>query len=131
MPTYPVNECIPYYEEPQDVTCHCTAAVTGKRFVDVSATLSSEDGNLICIAPAVAGGKIFGVAARDQVEKGRVIARRLHQIVPVTASGTVNAGEEVEVAAGAKATKLTTGKAVARALSTATDGTDLKVALYV
>jgi hypothetical protein len=131
VPTYPVNECIPYYENPDDLTCHCSAAVTGKRFVDVSATLSSEDGNLISVAPATAGGKAFGVAARDQAEKGRVITRRKHQIVPVTALGTINAGEEVEVGAGSKATKYTSGVKVARCLATTTDGNDCKVVLYV
>jgi Uncharacterized conserved protein (DUF2190) len=128
VPTYPVNECIPYYNPADDVTAYCTAAVTGKRFVDISAGLSSE--GLISVAPASAKGKSVGVAARDQAAEKRVLIRRHPQIVPVTASGTIEAGEEVEVAAGGKAAKKNEGIARGRAWSKATDGLDCRVELY-
>lgn len=125
----PANECIAFYDPADDVTGYCTAAVTGKRFVDISAGLSTE--GLISIAPATAKGKAVGVAARDQAEKGRVLVRRGPKVVPVTASGTIEAGEEVQVATGGKAVKFSDGVAVGRAWAKATDGEDCRVALYV
>jgi hypothetical protein len=126
----PANECIPYYDPADDVTGYCTAAVVGKRFLDISAGLSTTDA-LISVATATAKGKAIGVAARDQAEKGRVLVRRGPKVVPVTASGTIEPGDEVQVATGGKAIKLTDGIAVGRAWAKATDGQDCKIALYV
>lgn len=122
------NECVPYYDPDHCPTAKATAAVTGKRFVDISAGLSS-DGN-ISAAPATAKGKSIGVADKDTAEGKRFVVLR-RRVVPVTASGTIEPGEEVQVGTGSKAVKLTDGIAVGRAWAKATDGTDCKIALYV
>lgn len=122
------NECIPYYEPGGRITAKAEAALTGKRFVDISDPLST-DGNIV-VSPATAKGMALGVASHDAAEKGRVTVLVGNFVVPVTASGTIEAGEEVQVATGGKAVKFSDGRAVGRALAKATDGTDCKVLLY-
>jgi uncharacterized protein DUF2190 len=124
----PANECIPYYEDADRITAKCEAAVTGKRFVDVSDPLSS-DGNIV-ISPATAKGMALGVASHDAAIGARVTVLVKNMVVPVTASGTIEPGEEVQVAAGGKAVKWSDGRAVGRALAKATDGQDCKILLY-
>jgi predicted transcriptional regulator len=125
----PANECIPYYEDATRITVKAEAAVTGKRFVDVSDPLSS-DGNIV-VSHATAKGKAVGVVSHDAAEGKRVTLLRAPLIVPVTASGTIEPGEEVQVATGGKAVKFSDGRAVGVALAKATDGNDCKVALYL
>lgn len=122
------NECIPYYEPGGRLTAKCEAAVTGKRFVDISDPLST-DGNIV-VSPATAKGMALGVASHDAAEKARVTVLVGNFVVPVTASGTIEPGEEVQVATGGKAVKFSDGLKVGRALAKATDGTDCKVLLY-
>lgn len=124
----PANECIPYYEPGSRITFKASAAITGKRFIDISATLSS-DGNLTC-APATAEGKALGVSSFDVASEHRGTMLLAPMVVPITAAEGITAGEEVQVATGGKAAKLASGKAVGRALATVTTGNDCKVLLY-
>jgi hypothetical protein len=120
------NECVPYYSPDHCPTAKASAAVTGKRFVDITGGLST-DGNITC-GPATAKGAALGVADKDTAEGKRFVVLR-KRVVPVTASGTIEAGEQVQVATGGKAVKFTDGIAVGRAWAKATDGQDCKIAL--
>lgn len=125
------NECIPLHEV-GPLSCVTTAAVTGKRFVGVSAAANPTTGVLTGVAHATAAAKAFGVASRDAASGARVsVETHPGSIVPVTCSAAITAGTEVEVAAGGKAAALASGKAAGLAVSTtsATD-TDLFVKLY-
>lgn len=125
------NECIPLFKPGEDVTCYATAAVTGKRFVNVSAdrqTSGTATGDLISVAPASAAGDAFGVAAYDAAIN-TLVAVVTDGIVPVTAGGTVTAGQRVEIDASGRAVTLASGIAVAKAVSSATSGNDVFVQL--
>lgn len=122
------NECIPFYDEGDEVTCVTTADVVGKTFVDLSAALTT---GLVSVATATAAGKAFGVAVRDVTSGNRVtVIRGCKLIVPVTAGGTIAYGAEIEVGTGGKAVTLASGKAVGRALSAGTNNNDVIVTLY-
>lgn len=135
------NECDPFYEPGSRLTAKAGAAVTGKRFVDISAGLST-DGNIV-VSPASAKGKTIGVASHD-VAEGKRVTIIGGGVVPVMASGTIEPGDEVGIATGGKAVKaeapseaevkagsITKVPAVGRALAKATDEKDCKVLLYV
>lgn len=101
------NECIPFYEPGQRVTCRATSAITGKRFVDISG--DREDG-LIAIAPATAAEKAFGVASHDAADGENVTVIGPGAIVPVTATAaTIDAGDQVEVDTDGKCVTRTEG----------------------
>jgi hypothetical protein len=73
----PANEEIILHET-SDLTGRATAAITGKRFLDVSAAVSpalntSTDGGVMGVAPAGAGVRAIGVAAHDQATVGGMI----------------------------------------------------------
>lgn len=125
------NECIPL-QEFGPVTCRTTAAVTGKRFVDISGAANVSTGVLPGVAHATAAGKSFGVAARDAASGTNVqVEHRPGAIVPITCSAAITAGAEVEVATGGKAVTKTSG--VARGIAITTTGsadTDVFVVLY-
>lgn len=125
------NESIPL-QEVGPVTCRTTAAVTGKRFVDVSGAAVVSTGVLPGVAHATAAGKVFGVAARDAASGTNVqVEVRPGTILPVTCSAAVTAGAEVEVATGGKAVTKTSGVAAGIAITTTSAAdTDLFVKLY-
>lgn len=91
------NECIPFFDEGDQITGTATAAVTGKRFVAISGNRQAD--GTISIAPPAAGGRVFGVAEQDAAVGRRVgIIRERGSIVPVTAPGAaIVAFGEVEV----------------------------------
>lgn len=124
------NECIPLFRPGADVTCLTTGAVTGKTFVDISATRDATTG-LFKVATAAAASKALGVAAYDAASGARVpvIAGPGH-IVPVTARGAITAGAEVEVGGTGGIVTLASGKAVGKALETGSNGNDCFIELY-
>ena len=130
------NECIRYYDEGTDITGYVGSAVTGKRFVRISANRqagpalnTSTTGGNVTIAPATAAGRIFGVAGWDGAVGDLVDVRR-KGVVPVTAEGAIAAFAEVEVGTTGKAITKTSGVAVGFVLSAAADGEDAQVVLY-
>lgn len=124
------NEAIPLFRPGSDVTCLTTAAVTGKTFVDVSATVDSTTG-LIKVATASAGARALGVATYDAASGARVpVIAGPGTIVYVTAGAAVTAGAEVEVGTSGKAITLASGKAVGKSLSTGANNADMLVRLY-
>lgn len=135
----PVNECIPYYKPGKDVTAKAAAALTGKRLCVISANRTSgpglsatAEGSVYQVNVCGAGAKAFGVTPYD------VASGELHNvirggIVPITAGGTVTAGQQVESDATGRV--ITWGGTVATqpigiCTTGATVGNDAEVALY-
>lgn len=124
------NECIPLFRPGSDVTALTTAAVTGKTFVDISATRDATEG-LFKVATATAAARAWGVAAYDAASGARVpVIAGPGTIVPVTAGGAITAGAQVEVGANGKAVVLASGIAVGKALETGVNNTDCLIRLY-
>jgi hypothetical protein len=141
------NDCIPIFEPGDRVTCHATAALTGKRFCDISGDaqagfglkglvadpLSAGVKGLINVGAPSAAGKGFGVAAWDVASGGDVtVIRGRGMIVPVTASNaTITAGQEVEIADTTGRVKtLAAGVAVGRAVASCLANADVAISLY-
>ncbi len=123
------NEAIPLFRPGSDVTCLTTAAVVGKTFVDVSATVDST--GMIKVATAAAGARALGVAAYDAASGARVpVIAGPGTIVHVTGGAAITAGAEIEVGTGGKAITLASGKAVGKSLGTGANNTDTLVRLY-
>lgn len=139
----PANTCIPLFKPGQDITGHCSAAVVGKTFLDIAATIQSGpaittvnlpttyDGGNIVVKTCAAKKHPIGVAAYDRAEGEKVpILRGSGLVVPVTAGGAITAGEEVESNATGLAIKLAAGVAAGKAINTAAEGEDVFVSLY-
>lgn len=108
-----------------------SVAVTGKKFVDISAALDAAAGVSPKVALPSAGGKVTGVAAFDAPVNGLVtVLRDRGSVVPVTAAGTIAFGAEVQVDATGAVVTLAAGVAVGRAWSAGTSGNDVFVTLY-
>ncbi len=139
----PANTCIPLFKPGQDITGHCSAAVVGKTFLDIAATIQSGptitsvnlpatyDGGNIVVKTCAAKKRTVGIAAYDRAEGEKVpILRGSGLIAPVTAGAAITAGEEVESNATGKAIPLAAGVAVGKAYTTAAEGEDVFVSLY-
>lgn len=102
------NECIPVYDPGEAVTCHADAAITGKRFVRVSAAKQAGSdlapagvdqtagGNVRCNQDFTGGVLVpaFGVADRDCPIGGKFGALK-GGVVPMEASAAITAGVRV------------------------------------
>lgn len=122
-----VNDARPLFRPSDEITCLATAAITGKRFVGVSATRDADSG-LVKVGPATAAVKPFGVSGYDAAS-GAILPVLREGVVPVTAGGAITAGDEVEAGTDGKAVKSSTGVAVGIAIETVTSGSDVFVAL--
>lgn len=128
----PANECIPYKTLADTFTARCSAAVTGKTFVIISGDrtggggggaegstttgvgLSADPENVYKIKVCGAGGKAVGVAGWDAAinTETKVYAVGHGNILPVTAGGTLVAGDVVASDAAGKAVKYVEGAGV-------------------
>lgn len=101
------NDMVPHFFPAETVTCHATAALTGRRFVGISAARTA-DGN-----PSVAHatGGDFGVTARDTASGAKVT---------VFTCGVLEVEAGAAVAAGARVTSDSVGRAIT---ATGTGGT--------
>jgi hypothetical protein len=130
-----LNESYPFRKPNNEATCTATAAITGKRFVAISAAPTAIGDNPK-VAPATAGLVGYGVAAGDAASGSTEVLVHTGpgMEVPVTASGSITFNTEVEiVGTGANAGKVQTlasGKAVGYAVSSAADGADVRIKLY-
>lgn len=141
------NDCIPYLEDGRRITCHASAALTGKRFCAISGDaqagfglkglaadpLSAGVAGLIVVGAPTAAVKAFGVAAWDVASGGEVTVFRGHDmIVPITASNAaITANDEVEIADTTGRVKtLASGVAVGRAVASCLANADALIALY-
>lgn len=130
------NKCTPLHRPGtigragRDLYCLSTAAVTGRTFVDISATRDATTG-LIKVATATPAGRSFGVARDDAAAGiGVAVVRDPGAIVPVTAGGSIAAGGEVEVGTGGRAVTQAAGIARGRAVEDGTAGAAVHVELY-
>lgn len=100
-------ELIPFKEDGERVTCTPSADVTGTTLVSISGDRNAD--GTYTIAPASAGGKVFGVATWDAATgtKVTVITTTSGHIVPITTSGAVTAGQSIKPAAGGTAVAAT------------------------
>lgn len=125
-----LNECIPFYEDGDDITGSCSAAVTGKRCVKISGDRAAAGGT-VQVAHADAAGRIFGVAGYDGAigEFIRVI-RGSKMVVPILAGAAINAFQEVEVGANGTVVPIAAGRAIGYAITGAANGADAQISLY-
>jgi len=99
----PVNEAIAYFDPGDDLTGQASAAITGRRFVDVSAAkqagsqgLSADTfGGSIPCALCGAGAKALGVASYDAAIGAKFPIARGHKVFPVEAGGAIAPGASV------------------------------------
>jgi hypothetical protein len=137
------NDAIPTLRPGADFTAQVTAAVTGKRFVKISADRSSgpglaatAEGSNYKVAPCGAGQAAIGVAKYDQATVGGKVGVIREGVVPVTAGGTITAGAYVMSDATGQAVAWTSAASEANAklgvaMSGATAGNDCEVALQL
>lgn len=131
------NDAIPYYEPGDRITAAVSAAVLGKRFVQISGGRSSH-GN-ITVSQAVAGADVFGVAGfdadpADDSKPDRTTILRETEVVPVVAGAAITAGDPITSDANGEAAVATGAAgdvvhAVGIALDDAATGEDAQVAL--
>jgi Uncharacterized conserved protein (DUF2190) len=133
-----VNECIPFYEPGQRITGKCSVAVTGKRFVRITANRTSgpglsatAEGGVYQVGPPAAGGAVFGVAAYDGALNEIIpIYQGPGFVVPVRCSAAVAAGDEVQVDATGQVLPFAAGVKVGYCVNGAAINTDAEIQLY-
>jgi Uncharacterized conserved protein (DUF2190) len=151
------NDCIPTKTPATEVTGQATAAITGKRFVVISATrvggglvggtsavqtagpgftantLSTDISSDYQIAMAgTSGVAVLGVSGADIASGAVGTVWKVGQghILPVTAGGALTHGTEVQTDATGKAIVLASGKALGYVLDDAQSGADAEIVLY-
>lgn len=111
----PANECIPYYEPGSRITALTTEAITGKRFVKISANKlvgsnalsTTADGGNIKVAMADAGETPIGVSSYDAASGALVGVLGAGFVVPVKAGEAITAGDLLVAGADGVAMKQT------------------------
>lgn len=126
------NPAVPFWDEAESLTCHASAAVTGKRFVTISG--ARVDGNpRVASAASSATSKPAGVAAYDAASGAKLtVYTKPGLIMPVTASGAITAGALVYSTADGKATATNpggTGIPAGTAWDDVADGADAPIKL--
>lgn len=119
----------PFWDEAESITCHASAAVTGKRFVAISG--ARVDGNpRVASAAGTATTKAIGVSGYTVPIATKVtVYTKPGLIMPVTASGAITAGQPVYSAADGRATATVTGLVAGWAMDDAADGVDCPIKL--
>lgn len=136
------NDCIPFKSPGESVTAKAEGAITGKRCVQISGPRTSgpglaatAEGSVYVVGlpsatgAAGAGQQVFGVAAWDVANNGLVTVHR-GGILPITAGGSITAGDEVQVGSDGKVVTQSNGVPIGIACNDATNGNDCEVALY-
>lgn len=125
------NENPGVYEPGQDLSAHCSAAVTGRRFLKISGNRQTADGsNQITVNHATAAGRACGVSDRDAASGAKVgVKRGNSRVVFVDVVGTVAAFGEVEVGANGTAVPKSAGVAVGYAITGVADAVG-EISLY-
>lgn len=134
------NAILPLYDDADHLTGRATAAIGGGRFVVISGDLEaspilsasapSTSGGNMKIAQAGAGARALGVAAYDAAADGdKIHVYTGRQVVPMVAGANITAGVQVESDANGKPITLASGIANGIAVSTATSGNVVYIAL--
>lgn len=121
------NPAVPFWDEGNTITCHASAAITGKRIVSVSG--ARVDGNpRVSHQVGSATVRGLGVSAYDAASGAKVSVYTAPGIVmPITVTGAVTAGADLYAAADGRGTSTqpTGARPFAVALDDAADGTDV------
>lgn len=136
----PANEVTEFYTPGAGITGHCSAAVTGKRFVKISgnrqstrAVSDATGGGNYQVAPAGNGQWALGVAAHDAAINTKVLVHcDPGEVLPVRAGAAIAAGEEVMSNANGEAIPYAAGAGIVplgRALTGAGLGDDAEIRL--
>lgn len=133
------NDCIPLYDEGDQLTVQVTAAVVGKTFAKVSAEPVSGpalnalvDGANIRVATCTAAARALGVVSADQATVGGKAKLFCQGVVPVTTgTGGLAAGQEVESDAAGKAVAYSAGIKLGVCVIGATAGNDAYIKINV
>lgn len=125
------NENQGVYEPAQNITGHCSGAVTGRRFLKITGNRTTADGcNNITVAHATAAGRTCGVSDQDAASGKHVgIHRGKDRVTFVDVVGTVAAFGEVEVGANGTAVPKSAGIAVGYAVTGVADAVG-EISLY-
>lgn len=126
------NECIPLFRPGADITGQCSAAVTGKRVLRITATRDVTTGLIVVANVTVATQRPFGIAAYDAAINTRVpIIKGKGAIVPVTAGAAIAFDTEVESDTTGRVVTFSTGAKVGRTVEAASGaGVDVYIELY-
>lgn len=143
------NPVIALFEPADDLTAAVTAAVTSGKFVKIGGAFQGgplldvstptgpiTKGNLMQVTQCVAGEKAIGVTKWDTVAADDVVGLFSGgQIVPMTAGGTITAGNKVMSDASGNPVAWTSAASEANnangvAVSSATNGTVVYVKLF-
>jgi hypothetical protein len=139
----PANECIPYYDDGDEIPVEAASGITGKTFCAISGRhanyatgtginagldMDASGGNYLA-ATCGAGLAAAGVASYDAATGEKITLLR-RKILPVTCGATVTAGSQVECDAAGKAINLAAGKALGVALKGNTVGLDAEILVY-
>lgn len=120
-------DCIPFWDDADEITCHANVALTGQRFATIVGP--TVEGNPLIGLP-VAGGDTFVVVGRDVAAGDKVIGYGANLVVPVETAAAIAAGEEVEVNALGQVIPLAAGKARGKALDDAANGSTAMIRIY-
>lgn len=92
------NDCAPFFDPGDSITCHVSADVKGKTLVKIT---GQPVGGNPQVGPATAGTG-WGVAARDAAAGSKVLVYRGSLVVPITAGANLSAGAFVTADANAE-----------------------------
>jgi predicted RecA/RadA family phage recombinase len=136
-----VNDAVVLYRPGQDITCKASVALTGKRLCMISGNRTSgagaagvglsatNDGGNYQVGLPTAGGRVFGVVGYD-VPSGGLVPVKREGVIPVTASGAIAAGAEVEALADGRVITRTTGIPIGVCYNGCANGEDAEIMLY-
>ncbi len=118
----PANEAIAYFDPGDDLTCHASAAITGRRFLKVTGnklvgsqaldTAAQGGTTPVAHATGAAGEKPLGVSTYDQPNTGvtaKIPVMRGHKVVPVESGAAITAGAQVQSDGTGRAVVLAAG----------------------
>lgn len=84
-----LNPAVPFWDEANSVTCHASAAITGKRFVGIS---GNRTGDNPTVSMAAAAAAPVGVSAYDAGAGTKLTVYTGHEVMPVEAGAAITAG---------------------------------------
>jgi hypothetical protein len=129
----PVNQCIPFFDETDNLTATATAVggVVGKTAVKISGSQQSD--GTFSVATAAEGDKVFGIAEYNATQ-GQWVGIVREGVVPVTC-GAGDLAADTEVMADATGLAIAWDATVGHrpfglAVGAATPGNDTPILLY-
>jgi hypothetical protein len=143
------NEAIPFWEDADDLPCYASAAIIGKRFVQITGSkhitgvgtginlgldTAATGGQYVAGLPSAAGaagaGAICLGVAKYDAPLGATFGVKRVGILPVTSSANIAAGQEVQVAVDGTVIPLAGGKAVGMCMTACVSPADAEILLY-